>query len=328
MHTRYKQLTITERSQIAALKSTGSSCRRIASLLEKPVSAIAREISRNSSPGEPYDYEKAHNLAAGRRSLARKRTRISAETWRLVLGMLEKGFSPEQIAGRLKLMHSICISHERIYQYIRQDRAHRGQLYKFLRRKGRAYKYRFKLGLKLAGKQHIPNRRDIAERPLVVEEKKRLGDYEIDLMVGKNHRGFILTVVDRCSKMITLRLLENKTAEETRDQLLLALVLMPIFAETITCDNGKEFSLHEEITERTGANVYFATPYRSCERGLNEHHNGLVREYLPKKTDFSLLTQMDLNIIADRLNNRPRKVLGFFTPKEIVFQMASVALNG
>lgn len=327
MRTQYNQLTIIERSQIAALKANNFSLREIARNMNRSVATISREIRRNKAQHESYNCRQAEQTKDARKYAARKKATISSDTWSRVINMLKDGISPEQISGRLKMENEESVSHERIYQYIRQDRAQGGLLYKYLRHKGKKYKYRTKGSLKIAGRGHIPNRVDISERPLIVNKKERIGDLEIDLVAGKNHKGFILTIVDRTSKMSAFELMPDKTAERTKEHLLKALARMPIQPLTITCDNGKEFACHQEITAKTGIPVYFATPYRSCERGVNEHHNGLLREYIPKKTDFSSLTQEELDTIANRLNNRPRKVLGFYTPKEVVSGVVGVALN-
>jgi IS30 family transposase len=195
-----------------------------------------------------------------------------------------------------------------------------GTLYKHLRHKAKKYNRR---GEKHAGRGLIPNRRDIDERPIIVEEKKRLGDFELDTIVGANHKGTIVSIIDRCSKITRLMLVSNATS----DRVSLALKhLHKPFKEknvlhTLTADNGKEFAAHKDITDELGGEFFFAKPYHSWQRGLNEHTNGLVRQYFPKGTDFTILTQEQILNVEYKLNNRPRKCLHFLTPCEAFDRM-------
>ena len=229
-------------------------------------------------------------------------------------------WSPEQISGRLKRFHGEkAISHEMIYRYIWDDKQRGGELYKNLRHNGKKYNKR---GSKNAGRGFIPNRIDIDQRPLIVEEKSRIGDWEIDTIIGKNHKGAIVSMVDRHSKFTMLAKVSRKTAYEVEEALITRLSQVQDFVYTITSDNGKEFANHIAISKELEADFYFAHPYHSWERGLNEHTNGLVRQYVPKSTDFDKVSTEDIRKVEDLLNDRPRKVLKFSTPLEILnFQM-------
>ena len=191
-----------------------------------------------------------------------------------------------------------------------------GSLYKHLRRRGKKYNRR---GAKTAGRGCIPNRVDIEKRPKVVEKKCRLGDWEGDTIIGAKQQGVILSLVDRKSKLTILAKMDGKHADQVPDLIKERLKRLPkrIAGHSITFDNGKEFSKHERITKLTGLRCYFATPYHSWERGLNEHTNGLVRQYCPKESNLSKYTDEEIQFVEDALNNRPRKVLGYRTPNEV-----------
>ena len=172
---------------------------------------------------------------------------------------------------------------------------------------------------KTAGRGLIPNRIGIEERPEVVDIKERIGDFEVDTIVGRRHRGAILSIVDRVTKLTFLVLLTRGTAENVRKAMVAALKPFINDVLTITSDNGKEFARHEDIAQELCADFFFARPYRSWERGLNENTNGLVRQYFPKKTDFNSITQSDVAMVQHRLNTRPRKTLGYKTPSEVFY---------
>jgi IS30 family transposase len=172
----------------------------------------------------------------------------------------------------------------------------------------------------------IPNRISIEKRPQIVANKGRFGDWEADTIVGARHKGGILSVVERKSKLVRLRKLTTKAAAEMKDKAIALLAPLASQVHTITVDNGKEFCAHELIAAALQARIYFAHPYSSWERGLNENTNGLVRQYFPKKYDFTKITDQQLQQVEDRLNNRPRKTLGYRTPNEVSFKQRSVAL--
>ena len=221
--------------------------------------------------------------------------------------IIQNQWSPEQISQWLKLHHKEEVSHTWIYQYVAKDKAEGGELSNHLRRNG-SYQ---KGPVEYRGK--IPNRVPIEQRPEIVTERSRLGDYEIDLIVGPKNKGAILTVVDRVSRECAIRKLANKSALEVE---LVVTQTIKGEAHTITSDNGTEFTNHQNIAKELSIKYFFANPYASYERGSIENLNGLIRQYIPKGKEFDDIEQNELNIIENKLNNRPRKVLDFLSPVE------------
>lgn len=311
----YRHLTHDQRCQIYTLKATKLPQSAIAKTLNITPSTISRELKRNAGK-RGYRYKQAHELAMRRRCLASQRARkMTPELIANIEDGLQKKWSPDQISGRLK-MANISISHERIYQHVWADKARGGLLYKHLRHAGRKYNKRSSSS---AGRGCIPNRTDIKDRPPIVESKSRIGDLEGDLIIGAKHKGALLTYVDRHSKFSKIAKLPNKTANAVCTGTAKVLLNFAEKIRTITFDNGKEFSAHLSISRDIGAPCFFATPYHSWERGLNEHTNGLIRQYFPKKSDLSILTDEQVQFVEDALNNRPRKVLQYRTPREVFF---------
>lgn len=316
----YHHVTRDIRCQIYALKTSGLSLRAMAKIVERDVSTISREISRNTG-GKGYRHKQADEKAVERRQkTSSKKKKLTAEMIAYIEEKLRENWSPEQISGRLKLEEATSVSHETIYQHVWADKRSGGDLYKHLRHCGKKYNKRSAVS---AGRGCIPNRVDISERPAIVEQKARLGDWEGDTIIGAKHQGAIVSYVDRCSKFTLLKKVSNKTAELIVQATLEKLGQgFPVLS--ITYDNGKEFSAHADIASALGAVCYFAKPYHSWERGLNEHTNGLVRQYFPKLTDFSTFTDHDVQRVAEKLNDRPRKCLGYRTPMEVQTSMTSV----
>ena len=195
-----------------------------------------------------------------------------------------------------------------------KDRANGGALHRHLRRRGKKANRRGRCG---AGRGVIPGRVDIAERPAVVELKRRVGDWELDTIVGARHRGALVSVVDRCSKFAFLRRVPRKTSSAVGGAVLACLRPLSALAHTLTADNGKEFAGHRAVVEGLSAGFFFARPYHSWERGLNEHTNGLVRQYFPKAMEFTGLDDARVEWVQHLLNGRPRRVLGYRTPAEV-----------
>jgi IS30 family transposase len=265
-----------------------------------------------------------------RRHIRRHPIYFTAELQLRIEEKTKESWSPEQIRGRFTLEGQSCVSHERIYQFIKADKNNGGELYTYLRRSNRKRKKRFG---KPSRQGQIPGRVSIDERPAVVNEKGRLGDWEGDTVVGRNHRGGLSTTVERVSKYALIGRVARTTAEEVNG------VIERKFHEgrfpfhTLTYDNGREMSRHALLAKKFGIRVYFAHPYSSWERGLNENTNGLIRQFFPKKTDFSSITDTEVERVQNLLNHRPRKTLGYRTPHEvlverkpIVVQKQSVAL--
>lgn len=315
----YQQLTQEQRYQIYAMKKIGFSQTEIAAEIGVHKSTISREIGRNAG-GKGYRPQKAQRFAEARRQKARPR--IMAETWQLVEEKIGLDWSPEQISGWLRKNKAIEISHEWIYQYVYADYQAGGELYQHLRSQKKRRK-------RLRGRDRrgvLPDRRMIDERPEIVEERSRLGDWEVDTLIGKQHRQAIVTLTDRKSRFALLGKVEQRRADLVTEMVVQLLRPFQDKAKTMTGDNGKEFANHEQIAGALGLDFYFAHPYASWERGANENMNGLVRQYLPKKTDFTNVEGADLNWIMDRLNLRPRKCLDYRTPFEVFFNIP-VALD-
>ena len=223
-------------------------------------------------------------------------------------------YSPEQIEGRAKIDGVEMVSKERLYQDIWDDKKKGGNLYKHLRTKGKRYRKRGELK---GSRGIIRDRVDIDLRPKDVEAKERIGDLEIDLVVGKDHKGALLTINDRATGILIMDMVNSKEAKVIEAKTIELLQDLKPLLFTITSDNGKEFANHLEISKSLEIDYYFAKPYHSWERGANENLNGLVRQYFPKKTNFKLITKLEINRVVNILNNRPRKRFGFKTPNEI-----------
>jgi transposase, IS30 family len=316
----YTQLAREQRYQIYALMKAGHNQTQIAAVIACHKSTISRELRRNRGQ-KGYYPNQAHQQTC-RRQRHCHGPRIATETWQQVERLLRRQWSPEQIAGRLKLKRQPTVSHERIYLYVYADKRRGGTLHCHLRSQK---KQRKRYGGYIRRGQ-IPNRTSIEQRPKIVASKRRFGDWEADTIIGARHQGGILSVVERKSKLTRLHKLKSKGAREMKDTSVALLAPLVDRVHTITVDNGKEFCQHEQITAALHAPIYFAHPYASWERGLNENTNGLVRQYFPKKHDFARITNAEVQRVAELLNNRPRKTLGYRTPNEVFFKERSVAL--
>lgn len=314
----YRQLAREQRYQIKALMKEGHNQTKIAANVGCHKSTISRELRRNSGR-KGYRPHQADELAYDRQCEA-YRSRITWETWQEVERLLRQDWSPEQIAGRLKLENKATVSHECIYLYVYAEKRRGGTLHQHLRSQKKQRK-RYSGYIR---RGQIPNRTSIEKRPKIVARKGRFGDWEADTIVGARHKGGLLSVVERKSKLTRLRRLATKAAAVMKDSCIELLAPLAARVHTITVDNGKEFCDHKLIAAGLQARVYFAHPYASWERGLNENTNGLVRQYFPKKYEFAKITDQDLQQVEDRLNNRPRKTLGYRTPNEIFFKQRLV----
>jgi IS30 family transposase len=309
----YHHMTRDQRRQLQTLKSMGMSQREIAKKLGMSAATICREIARNSDESG-YKFNTADEKSSRRRSLASQiPKKLKDELKARVINHLEKDWSPDQIAGRLKL-EGFFISHETIYRYIRRDKASGGLMYEHLRHGGK--KYRSKKS-RQAGVHCIPNRVGIEERPAVVDEKLRIGHWEGDTVISHGSRCALLTLVERYSKYVKMRKIGRRTMKNTSRATINLLKKLKNLVDSMTYDNGKEFADHQTIAKALGAEIYFARPYKSCDRGLSEHTNGLIRQYLPKKYDFKDVMDKKIREIERKLNDRPRKVLNYKTPFEV-----------
>ena len=322
----YTQLTREQRYQIYALHKTGHTQTAIADVVGCCKSTISRELRRGRG-GRGYRPDQAQRLAderwaAGRATL---KPRVSAETWKRVAALLREDWSPEQIALWLRKQGMPSVSHEWIYQHVYADKAAGGDLHRRLRRQKR---YRKRAG----GRDRrgcIIGRVGIEERPAIVEERVRLGDWELDTIIGKGGQGAIVTLVERFSRFTLMREVKRKTAEAVSRAIIDMLTPHAEVTLTLTADNGKEFARHKDIAEALGCQFYFARPYASWQRGLNENTNGLIRQYFPKGMRLTDVARKAVNRAMDKLNNRPRKCLGMKTPNEVFLGLGPpVALAG
>lgn len=321
---RYAQLTQEERYQIGELRQECYTQKEIAAELGVHPSTISRELRRNRGQ-RGYRPRQAQQLAEARRKQGQARggqTRIPLATWATVEAKLREEWSPEQIAGWLA-RHGVAISHESIYLYILADKDQGGDLHQHLRcqkKRRKRYGSYNRRGL-------IANRRSISERPAVVERRSRIGDWEADTIIGQSHRQAIVSLAERKSRLVLLCKVEQNTAAAVSQAMTRQLRKVGEKVKTITSDNGREFCCHEEVAQRLGADFFFAHPYSSWERGLNENTNGLVRQYFPKRSSFEPITDADINRVVRKLNHRPRKCLGYRTPYEVFYGLDSVALR-
>jgi IS30 family transposase len=314
---KYKQLTFEQRYTIECLLKTKQSKLLIAQTLGINLSSIYREIKRNSKPKGSYNSRYAQMLAKERKDLGHLKKRLSARMIRIIKEKLLLQWSPEQIKGWCDKQEYDMVSHERIYQYIWEDKKQGGTLYLDLRTGQKKYKKRY--GVK-SSRGQIPNRVSIEKRPKIVEEKTRVGDFESDLIIGKNQKGVLLTIIDRYSSFVFIENVKNKEAANVTKMTVNALAPHKKWVHTITNDNGKEFAEHQKIAEKLACSVFFAHPYSSWERGLNEYTNKLIRQYFPKNKTLENISQKRIWEVVEKLNNRPRKKLGYKTPKQVFYQ--------
>jgi IS30 family transposase len=311
---KYRQITSGERYAISALRRRGLSARQIARELGRSPSSISREIRRNSCNDGGYRPFKASHRTRGRRSRSRRNARITHETWAVVERYLALDWSPEQVAGFLRVEGILSISHETIYVHVWHDKAEGGELWKHLRqatkKKRKRYGGRDWRG-RLAGKRHI------SERPPQVETRLETGHWEIDTVMGTEHgANSVITLVERATGYLVMGKLARHCAADATERCVELIERHEGRVATITADNGSEFHSYKQVEAATGVEFYFATAHHAWERGTNENTNGLIRQYLPKRTSQAHVTQDDCDAIAAKLNSRPRKRLGYKTPEE------------
>ena len=308
----YSHLTQDERYQIAILHKAGHDRSEIARIMNRHKSTIGREMQRNRG-ARGYRPKQAHAFSQARMRACENGPRIAAETWMIVEAKLAEAWSPEQIAGYLKVEGQPTVSHETIYQRIYADKRAGGTLHRALRcQKARRKRY--------GGRERrgtIPNQVSIERRPAVVAERGRFGDWEGDLVIGAGQKQALVTLNERTSRYSLIAHVPFKTAHAVSDAMISLLTPFAAYVHTLTTDNGKEFAQHERIAEKLDADFFFAHPYASWERGANENMNGLIRHFFPKKMSFQNITLKDIEFAMHRLNHRPRKCLGFKTPHQV-----------
>ena len=314
----YTQLTREQRYQISALLKMGHNHTEIAGLLQVHKSTISRDIDRNRGL-RGYRPRQADQKACNRRKTPRRIVRIQ---WDEVDAFLRQDWSPEQVSGWFKTQEHKSVSPEWIYQHILADKRSGGDLYRHLR----CQKQRRKRYGSYDRRGTLPNRVSIDKRPEIVNSRQRLGDWELDTVVGKRHQQAIVTLIERKSRLALIRKVDQRTAQAVKDAILVLLQPLEDYTHTLTSDNGKEFAQHQQIAEQLHAAFFFAHPFSAWERGTNENMNGLLRQYFPKKLNFQTITDDQIVLAMDRLNNRPRKALAFRTPFEVFSEHSSVAL--
>ena len=316
---KYKHLTMEKRYHIQAYKEAGFSKTEIAKKLNVHPSTIGRELKRNSSKiHKRYSAKKADKVSCDKRMYASQKSnlKMTREVKKYIVKYIEEDYSPEQVSATLRLKYNINISLVRIYQYVEADRLTGGTLHTHLRFYHTGHR-RAKYGQKYNGK--IKDRISISQRPDIVKDKTRLGDFETDTIVGANQKGAITTIVDRVSMFTKISIPTSKKACDIERETLKLMTPFKDKIHTITSDNGFEFSNHKNVSQALDCDYYFCHPYSSWERGLNEYTNGLIRQYIPKGTSFENITPEYIQMIEDKLNNRPRKSLNWKTPNEVFY---------
>jgi transposase, IS30 family len=320
---KYKQLTLEQRYQIYALLKAGHLRTEIGAIIGVDKSTITRELKRNRSK-RSYRPQYADKRAHERRK-EKAGPRIPASVWAEIEAGIKEYSSPEQVSGLRRSAGQYLVSHEWIYQHIYRDKQRGGDLHTYLRcRKKRRKRYG-----SYSKRGVWKNQTSIDQRPPVVAEKTRIGDWELDTVIGKGHDQAIVTMVDRKSKLLRMKKVNQKTGNLTKQAI--CNELNGLTVHTLTSDNGREFSEHREIATILHASFYFCHPYSSWERGLNENTNGLIRQFFPKHMKFDTITDEQIKLVEDNLNNRPRKSLGYKSPNEVFFkeleQLTRVALT-
>jgi IS30 family transposase len=308
----YTHLTQDERYQIHILRKAGHDQSEIARVMERSKSTISRELKRNCGR-RGYRPKQAQALSLARMRARHNGRRIAADTWVFAEARLADRWSPEQISGYLKVNKLPGVSHESLYQRIYADKRAGGTLHTALRcQKARKKRYgsRERRGA-------IPHQVSIELRPAIVDQRKRYGDWEGDLVIGAGQQQALVTLNERKSRYTLIGKVERKTAQAVSDTMISLLTPFADCVHTLTTDNGKEFAQHERIAHSVNAQFFFAHPYCSWERGANENMNGLIRQFFPKKMAFDNITARDVAFAMNSLNHRPRKCLNFKTPHEV-----------
>lgn len=317
---KYQQLTYEERVMLSTLKLQGLSIRAIAHILGRHYSTLYRELGRNRcyKMDGAYRPSKAQRRTRARRSRSRRNRHYSHADFKLIRSLLRKRWSPEQIVGhirRFKIMKR-RLSHETIYQYIWRNKAEGGSLWTHLRQSAKRRRKRYNA---YDSRGRLAHKRHITERPASVETRKYKGHWEIDTVHGRGSTDCIVTLLERKTGFVMIGKLPDKSTASLNKKTITLINRDPLSFKTITADNGTEFHRYRKIEERSNALFYFANPFHSWERGSNENANGLIRQYLPKTESMTNLTQQQCDVVADRLNSRPRKRFNYKTPEEMYY---------
>ena len=313
---RYRQLTSEERHTLSTLRKQGYQQAAIARALGRHRSTISREVRRNSKDraGRVYRPDLADDYARWRRGRSRRNERFGPSDWLLVEACLRQQWSPEQAAGWLRRKRQLSISHETIYRHIWRDRKLGGDLYLHLRCSPKQRRKRYG---SYDSRGRLAGKRPLSERPAGAQNRSRVGHLEADTVIGNiSDKHCVLTLVDRKTGYVMIGKLDTRTVEATNRRAVRLIHNAPRPTHTVTADNGTEFHGYKAIEAATGSSFYFATPYHSWERGTSENTNGLIRQYLPKRTSMAHITQHSCDRIAHKLNTRPRKRLRYRSPEE------------
>ncbi|MGB7650609.1 MAG: IS30 family transposase [Gallionella sp.] len=330
----YTQLTSEQRYQISGLKKAGFTQAAIAREVGVHKSTLSRELTRNQGQ-RGWRPAQAQRFRDERKRACLNGKRFSAADWHVVDSLIRTDLSPEQVSNRLRYEGGVSICHETIYQHIYADKRLGGELHLTLRSQ-KPRRKRYGSGQERRGM--IRNRVSIDARPDIVATRSRIGDWEGDTVIGQNHQGGLVTLAERKSRYVLAAPIRSKHAAGVTAQIKRLLAPHKAKCHTITfhsktraftrhvlwedpcgLDNGKEFAEHEQMATSLSADIYFAHPYHSWERGLNENSNGLLRQYFPKGMALHEITDEEVQRAVDKLNHRPRKVLGFRSPHEVFF---------
>ena len=324
MKQRYTQLTQEERYCLYTMSKQEISLRSMAKSMGRSHTSLSRELKRNTGQ-RGYRHSQAQSLTEQRHQDKPKAVKLTESVSAYCREKLQARWSPEQICGRLRLEQAISMSLETVYRFVLKEKQQGGQLYRHLRHQAKPRRKRY------GAKEYrgtIPGRVDMADRPAVVDARSRVGDWEADLVIGKNHQGAIVTLAERRSRLFLALPILRKTAELTTRAITTLLAAWKDWIHTITYDNGREFSGHAAIAKALDCQGFFARPYHSWERGLNENSNGLLRQYFPKGMPLNKVSKEEVAAAVEAMNHRPRKCLGFQTPWEVFTQLTQPNRTG
>ena len=313
----YHHLCNEERFYIWQARREGHTQKQIAETLGRHPSTLSRELKRNTyAQCHFYTYHWAKQIVRHRKQHANrhKYRKLTEKRAPLITQLVRQYLSPEQVSGYLKHHHALSLSHEPIYRFIYSDATRKAELKPFLRQGGRSRRKRYGSGARASC---IPHRLSITERPQEVAKKERLGDWECDTVIGKDRKSVLVTVVDRASLYTVCSRVLSRSAHVVSQAIIRLLRPVKERVKTLTFDNGSEFVKHERIARALEATTYFAHPYSSWERGINENTNGLLRQFFPKRTDFRKISWQQVQQAVAYLNNRPRKTRGYRTPNQL-----------
>ena len=329
----YSQLTLEQRYQIEALKNAGHNQSDVAKIVGVDKSTVSREYKRNIPKrgvgAKIYKAEKAQKKTQIRHGQKEKHLSFSLSLkLDCVRMMTEDKLSPELITATWRRNKIGGVSHETIYKWIwsnksgnrKEDKKYKG-LYRYLKHGHRRRKrgnYKDSRGL-------IPNRVSIEKRPKIVDKRKRIGDIEVDLIIGKNHKSGVLVTLDRATLVTTIDKIKSKDSKQIK-KILIKRFKNKTHIKTMTFDNDQAFSLHEQLAKEMSVKTYFTRPYTSQDKGSIENRNGVIRRFFPKKTDFNKVSCKEIKKVETKINNRPVRKFGYKTPNEVFLIKSRVAL--